>query len=165
MKNTPSNIEGCGRPGSRHPWDSYPLTANLLINSGLTQTYKIILEVIIIASRRNNDPGLVKRSKVVHLGLVIFLTRGVARLFKMRGRQGGSGLRGGGADWDSKWQLSIDLCTKCNFISGATPRFLTHTAYALWWTEVNAPLKFQVHATFHSRVLSWNSSAWQLVKW
>ena len=30
------------------------------------------------------------------------------------------GLRGeqGGADWDSKWRLSIDLCTKCNFIWG-----------------------------------------------
>ena len=24
-----------------------------------------------------------------------------------------------GADWDSKWQLSIDLCTECNFICGA----------------------------------------------
>ena len=24
----------------------------------------------------------------------------------------------GGADWDSKWWLSIDLCTKCNFIWG-----------------------------------------------
>ena len=23
-----------------------------------------------------------------------------------------------GADWDSKWRLSIDLCTKCNFIWG-----------------------------------------------
>ena len=43
--------------------------------------------------------------------------RGVARLFKMRGRQGG--LRGEqGADRDSKWRLSIDLCTKCNFIWG-----------------------------------------------
>ena len=48
---------------------------------------------------------------------VIF--RGVARLFKMRGRQGGWGVsRGRGADRDSKWRLSIDLCTKCNFIWG-----------------------------------------------
>ena len=31
-----------------------------------------------------------------------------------RGAQGGAG----GADWDSKWQLSIDLCTKYNFIWG-----------------------------------------------
>ena len=22
------------------------------------------------------------------------------------------------ADWDSKWRLTIDLCTKCNFIGG-----------------------------------------------
>ena len=46
--------------------------------------------------------------------------RGVARLFKMRGRQGE--LRGKGGerpDRDSKWRLSIDLCTKCNFIWGA----------------------------------------------
>ena len=28
------------------------------------------------------------------------------------------GLRCEGADWDSKWRLSIDLCTKCNFIWG-----------------------------------------------
>ena len=52
-----------------------------------------------------------------------FLTiypRGVGRLFKMRGRQGGrTSERGGGADWDSKLQLSIDFCTKCNFIWGA----------------------------------------------
>ena len=47
--------------------------------------------------------------------------RGVARLFKMKGQQGGlRGEQGGerGADRDSKWQLSIDLCTKCNFIWG-----------------------------------------------
>ena len=49
----------------------------------------------------------------------MFRFGGVARLFKMRGRQGG--LRGerGEADRDSKWRLSIDLCTKCNFIWGA----------------------------------------------
>ena len=41
----------------------------------------------------------------------------LARLFKMKGRQGGSGVSRG-ADWDSKWRLSIDLCTKCNFIWG-----------------------------------------------
>ena len=45
--------------------------------------------------------------------------RGVARLFIMRGRQGGSGVSGGGGGWrDSKWRLSLDLCTKCNFIWG-----------------------------------------------
>ena len=44
--------------------------------------------------------------------------RGVARLFKMMGWQEGSGVSGGGADWDSKWRFSIDLCTKCNFIGG-----------------------------------------------
>ena len=44
--------------------------------------------------------------------------RGVARLFKMRGGKGDSGASGGGADWHSKWRLSIDLCTKCNFIGG-----------------------------------------------
>ena len=43
--------------------------------------------------------------------------RGVARLFKMMGRQGG--LRDEqGADWESKWRLSIDICTKCNISSG-----------------------------------------------
>ena len=26
--------------------------------------------------------------------------------------------KGGGGDWDSNWQLSIDLSTKCNFIWG-----------------------------------------------
>ena len=37
----------------------------------------------------------------------------------MRGQQGGlKGERGGGADRDSKWWLSIDLCTKCNYIGG-----------------------------------------------
>ena len=42
---------------------------------------------------------------------------GVARFFKMRGGKGG--LRGKqGGDWDSKCRLSIDLCTKCNFIWG-----------------------------------------------
>ena len=40
-----------------------------------------------------------------------FQNEGVAR--GLRGERGG-----GGADWDSKWQLSIDLCTKCNFIWG-----------------------------------------------
>ena len=34
-------------------------------------------------------------------------------------RGGGSGVSRG-ADWDSKWRLSIDLCTKCNFIGGAS---------------------------------------------
>ena len=43
---------------------------------------------------------------------------GVVRLFKMRGRQGGLMGVWEGADWDSKWWLSIDLCTKCNFIWG-----------------------------------------------
>ena len=76
--------------------------------------------------------------------------RGIARLFKMRGWQGG--LRGEqGADWDSKWRLSIDLCTKCNFIWGArggaeflpggqlppcpplaTPLLIQHTSSYLW---------------------------------
>ena len=32
--------------------------------------------------------------------------------------RGAQGLAGGGTDWDSKWRLSIDLCTKCNFIWG-----------------------------------------------
>ena len=36
----------------------------------------------------------------------------------MRGGKGGSGVSGGGADWDSKWRLCIDLCTKCYFIGG-----------------------------------------------
>ena len=41
-----------------------------------------------------------------------FQNEGVAR-----GAQGWGW--GGGADWDSKWRLSmIDLCTKCNFIWG-----------------------------------------------
>ena len=58
------------------------------------------------------------------------LSRGVARLFKMRGKQGGLTSEQRGADWDSKWQLSIDLCTKCNlggkrgqsFCQGGSPR-------------------------------------------
>ena len=38
--------------------------------------------------------------------------RGVARLFKMRGQQGGlRGEQGGADQWDSKWRLSIDLCS------------------------------------------------------
>ena len=45
------------------------------------------------------------------------IIRGVARLFKMRGGKGGSRVSRG-ADWDSKWRLSIDLCAKCNFIWG-----------------------------------------------
>ena len=50
----------------------------------------------------------------------LLLFRDIVRLFKMRGRQVGSGVSGGGgADWDSKWWLSTDLCTKCNFIWGA----------------------------------------------
>ena len=50
-------------------------------------------------------------------GLRDLTSRGVARLFKMRGRQGGGAHEWAGGDWDSKWQLSmIDLCTKCNFI-------------------------------------------------
>ena len=28
-----------------------------------------------------------------------------------------------GVDWDSKWWLSIDLCTKCNFIGGMCLQF------------------------------------------
>ena len=46
----------------------------------------------------------------------VFVARG-KQTFQNRGRQGG--LRGEqGADWDSKWRLSIYLCTKCNFIWG-----------------------------------------------
>ena len=37
----------------------------------------------------------------------------------MRGRQGGLKGEQRGADRDSIWRLSIDLCTKCNFIWGA----------------------------------------------
>ena len=43
----------------------------------------------------------------------------------MKGQQGGlRGEQGGerGADRDSKWRLSIDLCTKCNFIGGGGKR-------------------------------------------
>ena len=43
--------------------------------------------------------------------------RDVARLFKMRGRKGGSGVSGG-ADWDSKWWLSIILLYKVLFHLG-----------------------------------------------
>ena len=39
----------------------------------------------------------------------------VARLYKMRGRQGGSGEEVG-ADRNSKWQLSINPCINCHFI-------------------------------------------------
>ena len=39
-------------------------------------------------------------------------SRGVARLFKMRRRQGG----GGEADRDSGWRLSIVPCTTCHFV-------------------------------------------------
>ena len=43
--------------------------------------------------------------------------RGIARSFQNEGAARGGGLRGErGADWDSKWWLSIDLCKKCNFI-------------------------------------------------
>ena len=62
--------------------------------------------------------------------------RAVARLFKMRGRQGG--LRGeqrGLLNWDWKWRLSIDLCTKCNFIWGRGGRVSARGAVApcpLW---------------------------------
>ena len=56
--------------------------------------------------------------------------RGCSQTFQNEGRQGGPrGERGvgvGGADWDSKWWLSIDLCTKCNFIwGGKSPGALT----------------------------------------
>ena len=99
------------------------------------------------------------------LSIYMYSTRGVARLFKMRGRQGG--LRGeqGGADWDSKWWLFIDLCTKCNFIWGArggaeflpegavappapplaTPQYSTHEMYILhvWqWACCRAKISF-----------------------
>ena len=40
-----------------------------------------------------------------------------SQIFKMRGSKGGSGV--GGGDRDSKWRLSIDLCTKCHFIWGS----------------------------------------------
>ena len=40
-------------------------------------------------------------------------SRDIARLFKMRGHQGG--LRGG-VDRTSKRQLSIDPCTKCHYM-------------------------------------------------
>ena len=53
-----------------------------------------------------------------HPRIKILPSRGVARLFKMRGRQGGAHEWAGGADWYSKWWLSMDLCTKCNFIWG-----------------------------------------------
>ena len=83
--------------------------------------------IIINIQRYNGGLAKTKRVELVpsrfgHLrklnwkDVVLSMTkRGVVRLFKMRGRQGG--LRGGGgADWDSKWRLSIDLCTKCNLI-------------------------------------------------
>ena len=60
----------------------------------------------------------VKMVHVFYKSSISAAIRGLARLFKMRGRQGGSRVSRGGADWDSKWQLSIDFCTKCNFIWG-----------------------------------------------
>ena len=50
-------------------------------------------------------------------GIFCVCSRGVNRLFKIGGGKGGSGVSRG-ADWDSKWRLSIYLCTKCNFIWG-----------------------------------------------
>ena len=38
--------------------------------------------------------------------------------FQKRGGKGGGG-RSGKADWDSKWGLSIDPCTKCHFMGGS----------------------------------------------
>ena len=42
-------------------------------------------------------------------------SRGIARL-QNEGAARGARVRG--ADWDSKWQLTIDLCTKCDFMGG-----------------------------------------------
>ena len=46
-------------------------------------------------------------------------SQGRSQTFQNEGAsRGAQGWAGGGADWDSKWRLSIDLCTKCNFIWG-----------------------------------------------
>ena len=45
--------------------------------------------------------------------LICLISWGVASLFKVRGAPTGAG-----ADRDSNWQLSIDLCRKCHFIWG-----------------------------------------------
>ena len=61
--------------------------------------------------------GLRPTSRPDHCSLTLLAHRGLARLFKMWGSKGGPGVSRGD-NWDSKWQLSIDLCTKCNFIWG-----------------------------------------------
>ena len=45
--------------------------------------------------------------------------QGRSQTFQNEGTARGAQGWAGGADWDSKWRLSIDLCTKCNFIWGA----------------------------------------------
>ena len=45
--------------------------------------------------------------------------QGRSQTFQNEGAARGAEGWAGGADRDSKWRLSIDLCTKCNFIGGA----------------------------------------------
>ena len=59
--------------------------------------------------------------------LICLISLGVGTLFKMRGHQRGEA----GADRDSNWRLSIDLCRKYHFIWGLKgDGFLTEGAQA-----------------------------------
>ena len=75
------------------------------------------------------------------------LDQGRSQTFQNEGVSMGAQGWAGGADWDSKWRLSIDLCTKCNFIWGARggrvsargrsppapfPLWLRHCAWLSW---------------------------------
>ena len=104
----------------------------------------------------------------------IHYSRGVARLFKMRGRQGG--LRDEQGCWlGLKWQLSINLCTKCNFIWGAEflsggshpppPRYTTALQLTLVIPDVTSPalanLAHNTKATMASLIKKmWSSPIW-----
>ena len=64
-------------------------------------------------------------------------------------RGGGSGDERGGADRDSKWRPSIDLCTKCHFIWGLVRDGWTSNGGKRPWSSILILLSIRIHVSTH----------------